>query len=223
VRPGPWAVFLIPEIQRFLLEGLLTTLELAAVTVILSAVIGTFLATTCLLPFAWLRLLVGLYLDIARSLPTFLIVVYVYLALPRLGLEWPPLVRVAVALLLYHGARQAEVIRAGILSIPRGESDAARSLGLTSVQTFSYVILPQAVRRILPSLTTESVLAVKNTSLGLVVGVTELMNRGMIIFAKFYNPMETLLLIGSIYFVLCFSLSQLSRRLGMASTGTEAM
>src|SRR5207244_995609 len=118
----------------------------------------------------------------------------------------------------YHGAKLSEIIRGAVQSVERRQVEAARALGMGRAQTYRYVVLPQAVRRMQPPLVSELVLCIKNTSLGALVGLDELLRRGEIVYQKYVNPIETLAIVGLIYWVLCFSLTQLSRRLERAAT-----
>ncbi|TMB78135.1 MAG: amino acid ABC transporter permease, partial [Chloroflexi bacterium] len=107
----------------------------------------------------------------------------------------------------------AEIIRAGILSLPRGQTEAARALGLSHPQTLRHVILPQALRLMVPAMMAQLTTVIKDTSLVGTIGVFELLRQGRTIYTQFFNPVEVLLIVAFIYFVICFVLSQLSRRL----------
>lgn len=201
------------DILKYLAGGLVVTLEVAVYSVVLSLIFGTILAVGRISPISGIRWCVRLFVELIRSLPTFLVVVFVYFSIYRLGFQVSPVVAVIVGLTIYHGAKIVEIIRAGIESIDPGQAQAARSLGMTYIQTMIYVVLPPAVRRMAPSLVNELVLTIKDTSLGSVVGLNELLRRGTIVYQELFNPIETLLLIAAIYFVINFALSEVSRRL----------
>jgi His/Glu/Gln/Arg/opine family amino acid ABC transporter permease subunit len=210
---GNFAPFLDPDIWRFLLEGLALTLQVAIAAILLSLLLGTVLALlrlSGLPPLAWPA---TAYVETVRSLPSFLVLVYVFFGVYRLGLELPTMLAVVLGLSVYHGAKEAEVVRAGILSIEKGQLEAARSLGLTYGQTLFEIVLPQAFRRMLPPLVSELILTIKNTSIGAVIGLNELLKRGIIIYQQYLNPIETLCVVAVLYWLLCYGLSLVSRQL----------
>ncbi|HEX2325060.1 MAG TPA: amino acid ABC transporter permease, partial [Chloroflexota bacterium] len=122
----------------------------------------------------------------------------------------------ALGLAIYTSAINAEIVRAGITSIGRGQHEAARSLGLTYVQTMRYVVLPQALRRIVPPQVGQIITLVKDTSLAAVIGVQELTRRAQIIYQAEFNPLQSLFVVACIYFLFNYSLSRLSRRWELA-------
>ena len=117
-----------------------------------------------------------------------------------------------IGLSLYTSAVLAEIIRAGILSLPRGQTEAARALGLSHQRTLRHVILPQALRLMVPAMMAQLTTIIKDTSLVATIGVSELVRQGRIVYTQYFNPIEVFLFIGAIYFVICFGLSQASRR-----------
>jgi His/Glu/Gln/Arg/opine family amino acid ABC transporter permease subunit len=210
---GNWSPFAEPAIWGFLAAGLALTLQIALAAGALSLVGGVALALARLSAWRPLALVAGLYVEIARALPLFLIILYTFLAAPRLGVSLDPLPAAIVALTLYTSAVMAEIVRAGIASLARGQTDAARALGLTYVQTLRFVVLPQALRRMTPALVSQLITLTKDTSLASLIGVNELARRAGILYNTYFNPVETLLLVAGIYFALCSSLGALSRRL----------
>lgn len=202
-----------PDILRFLAGGLGLTLAVAVGTIALSLIGGTLLAMARLSPWRPASLAAAAYVETIRSLPSFLVLIYVYFAVYRAKFEIGTIAAVVLGLTVYHSAKMAEVVRAGIQSIDKGQVEAARSLGLSFMQAMSSVVLPQAFRRMLPPLVSELVLCIKNTSIGSIVGLNELLRRGTIVYQQYFNPIETLLLIALIYWALCFGLSQVARRL----------
>jgi His/Glu/Gln/Arg/opine family amino acid ABC transporter permease subunit len=210
---GNWAPFTDPAILGFVLQGLALTLQIAVYSGVLSLVFGVLLALARLAPSRALAVPAGLYVEIMRALPLFLILLYTFLAAPRLGLSLEPLPAAVVALTAYTSAVMAEIVRAGIVSLPRGQADAARALGLSYPQTLRFVVLPQALRRMTPALVSQLITLTKDTSLASLIGVNELARRAGILYNTHFNPVETLLVMAGIYFAICGSLSALSRRL----------
>lgn len=208
-----------PRILAFLAGGLGLTLVVAISTIVLSLVGGTILAICRLSTWKPLSFVAAAYVETVRSLPSFLVLVFVYFSLFRASLDVGPVLAVIVGLTVYHSAKTAEVVRAGILSIDKGQVEASRSLGMSFMQTMGSVVLPQGFRRMLPPLVGELILCIKNTSIGSIVGLNELLRRGTIVYQESFNPMETLALIALVYWLLCFGLSSLARRLEL--TGAQ--
>jgi len=204
-----------PDILRFLAGGLGLTLVVAVGTIALSLVGGTLLALCRLSPWRPASLAAGVYVETLRSLPSFLVLTCVYFAVYRAKLDVGTIAAVMLGLTVYHSAKMAEVVRAGIQSIDKGQVEAARSLGLSFMQATSSIVLPQAFRRMLPPLVSELVLCIKNTSIGSIVGLNELLRRGTIVYQQYFNPIETLLLVALLYWAMCFGLSRIGRRLEM--------
>jgi len=200
---------------RFLGQGLLVTLEVALLSILLSLPLATFFALGRLgRPFA-MRWSSTLVIEGVRALPILLFIYFIGRGTMRSGVNldnfWPSIGGfwpVVVALTLYTTAVNAETIRAGILSLDRGQLEAAHSLGLSYVDSMRYVILPQAFRRVLPPLIAQFATLVKDTSLGYIVGLRELTRHGVIIFQGAYNPLETFYIVAIIYFVINYILGQ---------------
>jgi ABC-type amino acid transport system permease subunit len=139
--------------------------------------------------------------------------IYVYFGIYRLSFDLPSVGTVIFGLTIYHSAKNAEVIRAGIQSIPKGLWEAGYSQGMSYMQVLSRIVLPIAFRRIAPPLVSELIVCLKNTSIGSVVGLNELLRRGTIVYQQYLNPFETLIVVAILYWCLCFGLSLVSRRL----------
>ena len=210
---GNWAPFAEPAIWGFILTGLWLTVQIAVVAGLLSLAGGLLLALARLSPRRALAVPAGIYVETMRALPLFLIILYTFLAAPRLGLSLEPVPAAIFALTLYTSAVMAEIVRAGIHSLARGQTDAARALGLSYPQTLRFVVLPQALRRMSPALVSQLITLTKDTSLASLIGVNELARRAGILYNNYFNPIETLLVVAAIYFAICASLSALSRRL----------
>lgn len=208
-----WAVFLEPQTWIFLGGGVLVTLQVAAVTIVISLVTGTLLALARVSSLPALRLPSSAYIDIIRGIPVFLIIIFTFFGLGRAGIIVSVAWSVTVALTIYATAQIAEIVRAGIQAVPRGQVDAARALGLNRVQTFRYVVYPQAFRMMVPALAGQYIILTKSTAIGAVIGLDETLRRAVILYNGYQNPLQSLFVAGCIYFVLLFSLSRLSRKL----------
>ena len=197
---------------HFYIKGLGYTLALSAIAVSIGAVFGTLLAMMRRAKTLPLRWLATAYTEIIRNTPLLLQLNIFFFILPELA-PLPFLkdkfVCVAFALCCNSAAYISEVIRAGIQAVDKGQSEAARTLGLNQRQTMMQIVLPQAVRNILPALCNEFVTVIKETSLGATFFVGELMSQSNIISGIVARRMETLLIAGIFYFIINFSLSKL--------------
>jgi His/Glu/Gln/Arg/opine family amino acid ABC transporter permease subunit len=229
MRPDTWGMFADPAILRFFGQGLLETLSLSIVSVAVSFVAAMIFALGRLSRRWWLRWPATLYIETIRALPVLLLIVYFDIKGPSLfrpifGPEFE-LSRYwagVIGLSLYTSAVLAEIIRAGIVSLPRGQSEASRALGLSHVQSMRHVILPQALRLMVPAMMAQLTTVIKDTSLVGTIGVSELLQQGRVIYTQFFNPIEVFAFVAVVYFVICFVLSQLSRRLELGRVPPEA-
>ena len=195
----------------FLLKGVSVTLALSAITVCCGAVLGALLALMKMSPLRPLRWLVTAFVEVIRGTPMLLQLYVGYfivpLMFPALGLG--TFASISVALVINSAAYVSEIIRSGIQAVDVGQGEAARSLGLSKGQTMRKVILPQAVKNILPALGNEFITIIKETSLASTFFVGELMTTYSIIKGITFNVIPTLMDIGVIYFVMTFTLSKL--------------
>lgn len=211
-----------PDIWKFLLGGLALTLEAAAAAMLLSVFVGTLLALCRISRSPLVSILACAYVETIRSLPVFLIMIFAYFGIYRLSFELPSVGTVVLGLTIYHSAKNAEIIRAGIQSTPKGLWEAGYSQGLSYLQILRYIVLPPAFRRMTPPLVGELIVCLKNTSIGSVVGLNELLRRGTIVYQQYLNPMETLIVVAFLYWCLCYGLSLVSRRLEIPAQGRAA-
>jgi len=201
-------------VQKFLLLGLVTTLKVAAVSMVLAMLIGALMALGRLAKNGPTRWLAGIYVELFSALPLLLLILFSFIALPRYGLAFDPFWYLVMGLVLYNSAMLAEVFRAGILSLDRGQSEAAMSLGMTYWQSMLLVVIPQAARRMIPSIVSQLVVLMKDTSLGFVIAVEELLRRGRSTGEFFVNPLQTLVVVALMYLIVSVSLSRFAIYLG---------
>lgn len=173
-----WSVLANPDVQQLLLDGLLGTLRAAAVAGVLSLVLGVLLAVGRLSDSAVLRGAVRAWIELFRGLPLLLVILFLYLGAPSLGVQTSVFSSLVLGLTLYNSAIIAEIVRAGVLSLPRGQREAALAIGLRPGQALRHVLLPQAFRVMLPALISQVVVLLKDTSLGFVIGYAELLRSG---------------------------------------------
>ena len=211
--------FLNAEIMRrslpMLMQGLWITLQLGAASIVAGLALGLALAMTRLYAAAPLRLLTRVYIDVFRSIPLLVLLIIVYYALPFVGLRLSPFVSAMTALTLVSGAYTAEIFRAGIEAIPKGQFEASAALGLSGPQTMKEVILPQAVKIVIPPLTNNSINVVKDTALASVVAMPDLLKQATQAQALAANP--TPLIVAALIYVaflwpLVAAVSRMERR-----------
>jgi polar amino acid transport system permease protein len=166
---------ILAEAWPILLDGLGQTLLLSAVVVPLGLLGGLILAILSTVKNPWVRWPLMAWVDVFRALPPLVLLVFVYAGLPFAGLEVSAFGAVAIGFFLNTGAYYGEILRAGIASVPLGQSEAARSLGLGRWQTMRLIVLPQAVRNVLPDLISNTLEVVKLTSIAAVVAMPELL------------------------------------------------
>ena len=200
-----------PVLYERLLEGLINTLKAAGYALVLATVLGVVLAFGRLSHSAVLRLPAIAVIELFRALPLLLLILGIFLAYPILvGRSLDPLYALVAGLTLYNGAVIAEIVRAGIQSLPRGQSEAALSIGLTRGQNLRLVLLPQAVRVMLPALISQLVVLLKDTSLGFVISYPELLRTGQQTVQVLDNPLQLFVLIAIIYILINLVLSSIA-------------
>ena len=216
-----WEPFFQASTWTFLGEGLIVTLVVGGIALIGSLAISVPLGmarTELRGPLGWL---VTAWIELVRATPILAILVIVFLGVPRLGLRLEALQAATVGLIIYNSAVLAEIVRAGIASIPKGEVEAARSLGLGYTSTMRFVVLPQAVARMTPAIVSQLITLIKDTSLAFILGAQELVGYGRSFFNFYGNSMETYVVIAVIFFLICYPLSRLSRRLEARQPPTD--
>jgi glutamine transport system permease protein len=176
---------------RFLLSGLQYTVQLSATAIVISIVVGLMVALPGLSANRWLRSISRVYVEVVRAVPILVLILWVYYGLPQItgitiGVFWAGV----IALALSDSAFQAEIFRAGIQSIARGQYEAAYSISLNYRDTMRYVILPQAIRRILPAIGNQVVYMLKMSSLVSVIGMQELTRKANELVVTEYRPLE---------------------------------
>ncbi len=202
----------------FWIKGALVTLGYAIGTTLAGCLIGLVLGPALLSRRRWMRLPVHAYVQVFRCTPLLVQVVWFYYALPVvLGVDLPSWFAAGIGLSLYMGAFTTEIFRAGVLSIESGQWQGALAIGLSRIQALRLVILPQAARRMVPPLVSQSVLQMKNTALLSVVAIPELMYRSSVAVSETFRPLEVYTGVAAIYFVLLFPLVMFSKRLELRS------
>ena len=197
--------------DKFLITGLEYTLSLAAITVIVGAIFGALIALLRMSRFAPFRWIAAIYTEIIRGTPMLLQLYLFYFALPLLVpiLNKQQYACVAIALVCNSAAYVSEIIRSGIQAVDIGQTEAARSLGLSKRLTMTEIILPQAIKNILPALANEFIMVIKDTSLASTFFIGDLMTQCLLIKGATYLTIEPLVMVAVVYFTLTFILSKL--------------
>ena len=205
------------------LQGLWGTLWISAVTVFLGTVLGVLIAVLRMSRSKVLNGIAGAYIEVLRGTPILLQLYFFWIGLPKLlpFLELSDTQCIVVALVINASAYIAEIIRAGIGAVDKGQWEAARSIGLTETHVMTHVIMPQAVKNILPALCNEFITTVKGTSLASVFFVGELMTSYKSVQAATFLALESLTIVGVIYFLLNLILSRLLRVLERRMTASD--
>jgi polar amino acid transport system permease protein len=203
---------ILSEAWPILLDGLGQTLLLSAIVIPLGAVGGLTLALLSTAKSPWVRWPLIAYVDVFRALPPLVLLVFVYAGLPFAGLEVSAIGAVAIGFFLNTGAYYGEIFRAGLESVPAGQAEAARALGLKRPQIMALVVLPQAVRNVLPDLVSNTLEVVKLTSIASVVAMPELLFQARQAQSVTYNA-TPIMAAAVAYFILLWPLVRLLSRL----------
>ncbi len=200
-----WEFLTVEGTYRAIWEGLVNTLRVAVVAVSLALVFGAVFAVGRLSDRWFVRWPAIVVIEFFRAIPLLLLILFIFLGFSEtIGRFWS----LTVALMLYNGSVLAEIFRAGILSVPRGQSEAAFALGMRKVQAMRLVLVPQAVRIMLPAIISQSVVALKDTALGLIIAYEELARVGRQLYVFYNNPLAVGVTIAAIYVVVNYALSR---------------
>jgi polar amino acid transport system permease protein len=193
---------LIARYSPDILNGMVVTIDIAVVVVITGIALGLLLALVRSFGLRLANSVIVVFADVARALPPLVLVLIVYFGLPNIGISLPSFAVLWLVLSLVLAAFAEEIFWAGILSVRKGQWEAGRSTGLTYGQTLRYIILPQAVRLTVPPLTNRTIAVTKNTALGTVIGVPEILNQATT--AQSFSGNATPLMMGAIAYVVLF-------------------
>ncbi|CAN7654291.1 amino acid ABC transporter permease [Pararhizobium sp. LjRoot235] len=194
-----------------LLEGLLLSLGLAFVSILIGAVIGLLVAFALAAKSDWIQRPAAAYVTIIRNLPILVLVLFAYFALPQMGVRLGKIESFVAVLSIYSGAYLAEVFRAGLISIPRGLTEAGLAIGLTPMQIRVSIIVPLMLRNVLPSLSSTVISLFKDTSLAAAIAVPELTFEARKINVETFRVIETWIVASGLYVATCSVLAALMR------------
>ena len=207
-----WEPFTTSEAwTTYLLPGLGDTLKAAALAMLIALPLGAFFGISRLSDHRWVRVPAGVVVEFFRSIPVLLLMLFaneVYARSGSVSSEERPLYAVVTGLVLYNASVLAEIVKAGILALPRGQTEAAYAVGLRKGQTMTSILLPQAVTAMLPAIVSQLVVIVKDTALGgVMIGYTELLNSRQTLAANYANVIPSFIVVGAIFIALNFLLT----------------
>ncbi|HEU0167290.1 MAG TPA: amino acid ABC transporter permease [Chloroflexota bacterium] len=209
-----WKFFAWPTTWAFLAEGLLGTMASATMAAVIALALGLVLLLGRLARPRLVRWPSVAAIEFLRGTPTLLLIYVCFLVLPQIGIKLGTYWMLTLPISLSTAAVVAEVYRAGVLAVPRGQTDAARSLGLTEAQVFFFVVFPQALRYIVPALVAQLVIVVKDTTFGYVVTYGELMQNAKVLIANYHALVPVYLVVAVLYCLVNYAISRASQRLG---------
>ena len=209
-----WKYFAWATTWSFLAEGLLGTMASAAMSALIALALGLVLMLGRLARLRLLRWPSVAAIEFLRGTPTLLLIYVCFLVLPQVGIKLSTYWMLTLPVSLSAAAVVAEVYRAGVLAVPRGQGDAARSLGLSEAQVFFSIVFPQALRYIVPALVAQLVIVVKDTTFGYVVTYGELMQNAKVLIANYHALVPVYLVVAIIYCGVNYAISKASQRLG---------
>ena len=207
-----WAV--IPPNIPYLLGGLWVSVKLATVTIAFSFPLGCLIAVGRLSRNRWISGVCATFVNILRSNPLVLMLFWFYFLVPLLiGRTVGDLASAMIAFVIFFTAYFTEIVRSGIQSVGRNQIQAGLSTGLSYLQTMRYIVLPQAIRAMLPALTTECIIVFQGTTVAYVIGLNELLHRTSLVAERTIRPAELYVFVAVVYLVICYSASLFARRL----------
>lgn len=207
-----WYVFTFSAVWTQIFEALGRTLAAFAVAGLLSLIVGFVLAIGRLSDHAWVRVPVTVITEIFRAVPVLVLMMLLYYGLPVVGVKMDPYWAVVLALMAYNGSVLAEVLRAGVESLPRGQKEAGYAIGLRKSGVMSLILLPQAIRAMLPVIVAQLVVTLKDTALGFIITYPELLYFAKQLTSQQGRPvLQSAFVIGGIYIIMCLILSGIAR------------
>jgi His/Glu/Gln/Arg/opine family amino acid ABC transporter permease subunit len=202
----------VVENLPYLLRGTVSTVQISLAVIALGTTAGVLAGLLRFVPWAPIRSGIAWTVEFIRAVPLLLQIFFIFFGLPAIGVKIPTFPAAVLAMSLWMMANTAEVVRGGIQSIPRGQTEAARSTGLSGLQAMRYVIFPQAVRRMLPPFVGLCTILIKDTSLAAIIGVFELTRAAQETIERTFRSFEIYVAAAAIYFCLSYPLSLLAQR-----------
>ena len=190
------------------------TVRLAIPAIVLGFLLGIFIGIGRLAPQWWIRLPATLYVEFFRGVPLVMVIFWIWIVIPVvLRIKIPEFGVALTAFVIFEAAYLGEIVRAGVQSVPRGQVEAATAVGLSSSQTMRHVVLPQALKNMIPSLVTQFIVLFKDTSLASIIGFMDLTKAAQVVNNREIRPFELYLFIAAVYWVCTYSMSRYARSL----------
>ena len=212
--PQKWAFLQSPRIMQGFIQGAVNTLTAFGLAAVLSLALGFILAVGRLSDHAWVRAIFSFLVETFRAIPLLILMMLLYYGLPTLDIKMTPFTAVVIALTAYNGSVLAEAIRAGVVSLPKGQAEAAYAIGMRKYQVMTLILLPQAVKSMLPVVISQLVVALKDTALGFVITYQELLYQVKLVGNQisFGYPLIPAAMVGAVMYIgLCLILSGVAR------------
>jgi polar amino acid transport system permease protein len=210
-----WHFEFILQYSDALIRGFVTTAELSLLSMLIALVLGTLLGVARIYsPSEWIRKTLAGLIEVLRAMPKVVVIVWMFYAFPVLsGINLPAFETAVAAISIVSAAFVAEIVRAGIESIPKGQIEAAQTLGMSKLQIVQSIVLPQAFMRNAPAFMGEFTVNIKDSAFAMIIGVGELMNITSGVALLSYRPLELYSVLGLLFLLLIMPLSMLSKRL----------
>jgi glutamate transport system permease protein len=210
-RKWEWLEF--KKVQEDLASAVVATLQAFGAGAVLALIFGAIFATGRLSEHAWIRGIAGFVVEFFRAIPLLILMFIFYYGLPMIGAKTTPFVAVVLGLTLYNGSVLAEIFRAGVNSLPRGQAEAAYALGMRKTQVMTFILIPQALRSMAPVIVSQLVVLLKDTALGFLITYPELLYYARFIGSQgqFGRPIvPSMIVAGAIYIAMCLLLTALA-------------
>ena len=196
------------------------TLRLAIPAIVLGFVLGIFVGLARLASVPWIRMPATIYVEFFRGVPLVMVIFWIWFVIPQvLRLPVPEYGVALTAFVIFEAAYFGEIVRAGVQSVARGQVEAATALGMTATKTMAYVVLPQALKNMVPSLVTQMIVLFKDTSLASIIGYVDLTKAAQIVNNREIRPFELYLFIAVVYWLFAYSMSRVARRFEQSAGG----
>lgn len=215
--PKYWNIFLRATTWRFLGQGLLGTIEAAVMAGIVTFILGFLLMVGRICNYKVIRVIATVIIDFVRGVPTLLFIYFFYLVLPQLGVKLPAFWKISLPVGISACGVVAEVLRSGVNAVPKGQKEAAYSIGMRESHIFCKVVFPQAIRIVIPALISELVIVVKDTTFAYVVNFPDLMQNAKVLISNYDAMLSVYLVVAIIYILINYLLNRLSDRIAKRS------
>ena len=209
-----WHFEVVWQYKEAIFFGLLTTLLMSIIVIVCSTILRTIIGTLrCTLKNKLVIKLLTYYVDVFRSIPKIVLMVWIFYALPITGINIPAFETATIALILVATAFVSEIVRSGIEAIPKGQIESAKILGYTKIQVIRYIILPQVFMRNMPQIINEFATIMKDTTLAVIIGVNELLHNISNAAVLSYRPLELYTILGILFLAIILPITILSKKL----------